>query len=266
MVQLILAFASLAGGPALSAENVPSYALPVLEEVRSVYAPLLAEEGGVLELEVKSESELVVASAHRDSLSSYRVVLHGGLLRSPRLTPDALRFVLCHELGHLLGGAPRRAPPMEWDGPVMPDGSSFISSEGQADYYASFVCFRRIVSGTDHRFAVQNREVHPRLQRTCRRSWGKNEDGVGQCVRAALAGLDMLNLVMVFPIGFGSPDRTESERTITESYPARQCRLDTVVAGAACVDAAPFRLDKADAQLHGCHAGAGARPRCWFAP
>jgi hypothetical protein len=157
------------------------------------------------------ENPAVAASADY-GFNELKVELYTGLLKSPRMTPDALRMTICHELGHLYGGHPRKNAPMEWEGPRDENGMSFLSAEGQADYFAGLECFRKITS----------------------------EDV--KTDRIAKAGFEFLTLVFPFPISIETPDLSVSPFLIRDSYPARQCRLDTIIAGA----------------------NKNSRPACWF--
>jgi hypothetical protein len=96
----------------------------------------------------------------------------------------------------------------------------------------------------------------------CEGAWGKGDESLA-CVRAGLGAYDFLRLVADFNISFDAKDSSVTEKTL-DTYPARQCRLDTAVAGALCRDPVPLRLDGKDVTAHGCTQGPAARPACWF--
>jgi hypothetical protein len=56
----------------------------------------------------------------------------GGMLNHPKMTEDAFRLLLCHELGHFKGG-----PPLKSRG-------GWSSTEGQADYFSGIGCARQL--------------------------------------------------------------------------------------------------------------------------
>lgn len=58
------------------------------------------------------------------------VSVWGGMLGHPLMTPDTFTLLLCHELGHLLGGPPLKSR------------NGWSSTEGQADYYSTSFCAR----------------------------------------------------------------------------------------------------------------------------
>lgn len=254
---LIICLALLAD-PFAKADSM-SWQNEVIEEVRSFYGNQTKEIQ--FQILVNPADESAVASA--DIVNGiYRVVLAEGLLKNPRLNPDSMRMILCHEFGHHFGGAPRRSPPLEWDGPIAPDGQSFESSEGQADYYAASFCFRQLVSGKMHDW--KDSRISPILKSRCEKNRVIDSDEAKICARTALAGFDMLRLNFDFNIGFDSPDKSVVAKTITEIYPSRQCRLDTFVAGASCGAKLNWRFDFDRAEVNDCNGIETLRPACWY--
>jgi hypothetical protein len=79
----------------------------------------------------------------------------------------------------------------------------------------------------------------------CEKNWVDDAEGSLICQRTLVGALSFLNLVMTFPISFSTPDPSRPEKLDRGSYPLRQCRLDTFVAGAAC-RAAGIRAKECD--------------------
>ena len=67
------------------------------------------------------------------------VRVYGGTPRHKTMTLDGLTMIICHELGHHLGGGPRRSELYPWS-----------AAEGQSDYFAGSVCLKRLWDGDDH--------------------------------------------------------------------------------------------------------------------
>src|SRR5690606_7932026 len=65
---------------------------------------------------------------------SWMIHMHGGLARYPIMSPGGMLLVACHEVGHHLGGAPKK-------------GLRWASSEGQSDYYGTLRCVRELLNG-----------------------------------------------------------------------------------------------------------------------
>lgn len=137
----------------------------------------------------------------------------GGMIRVPEMREDILALIMCHEIGHLVGGAPYQDMP----------GSETTSVEGQADFYAASQCLPRYFQ----QLGVSDKEEIKS--------------------RITLAALGLFQLAHKY----ATPDAPEAslEKTAPEvateidhrSYPSDQCRLDTYKAGAACLSDATCR-------------------------
>lgn len=212
-------------------------------------------------LSIKIKNDLTsFASADSDG-STARVTLSSGLLSSAGLTPDGLRLILCHELGHIYGGSPRRHVPYEWDGPTAHDGLSFTSSEGQADYYATLSCFSKLINGQDHALVLKNNPVSPAIIKSCVHL---NSEDQMICQRALLASLNFLNLNINLNISMETPDKFVAPILIQDQYPSAQCRLDTLRAGARCPKKMELVFDFVHSISNECEDLAYARPLCWY--
>ena len=227
----------------------------IVSHANSLYQPVSwSTFGKPIKFEI-ADNQSTSASADHE-FQELKVVVNSGLLSSPRLTPDGLRMIICHELGHLFGGAPRKNVPMEWEGPVAHDNLSFLSSEGQADYYAGLSCFKELVklAEGDNIQSADASRIGPKLKAKC------GEDQL--CLRGALAGVDFLNLSFDFPISCEVKDEEEAQVLIRDSYPARQCRLDTIVNASACNQLPNLSLDFDNASKNECETN--QRPLCWY--
>jgi hypothetical protein len=60
------------------------------------------------------------------------IQIMGGMLMHPEMKPEVLQLLLCHELGHFLGGAPLKSR------------KGWSSTEGQADYFSGLYCARML--------------------------------------------------------------------------------------------------------------------------
>ena len=253
---------SFFSAPALPAPAI-SWQDQILTDVRALYEPYAKTESKTLVLRVGGDEKSLSASAVPID-GGAEVVLEKGVMDSPRLTPDSLRLTLCHELGHIFGGAPRRYNPVDWDGPAAEDGMSVMSAEGQADYYAAMVCFRQLIRGQDHQQVLATAKVPPEVKETCEKAWGDDLEGSLICQRTLVGAFSFLNFVMDFRISFSTPDTSIPEKLDRGSYPLRQCRLDTFVAGARCNEKHDLQLDFMDPAKSECAQTEAQRPRCWY--
>jgi len=248
---------------AAQAAEPPPYIAAIDARAQALYGPLM-KVGETFRIEhIPGKDSSVVASAARDPANEFRVRFDSGFVNSPRLTPDAYRFGLCHEIGHLFGGIPRRAAPEGWEGPLDEAGKMLLSGEGQADYYASRACFRRLVEGENHAQFLAGKEIPASLRQECESPWGAGTSEAQICQRAAIGSFEMLRLVFDFKISLEAKD-TEIVNKTLDVYPSRQCRLDTAVSGALCKDPVPLDLNDHEVSSYGCAQGPGARPACWY--
>lgn len=239
--------------------------LQIIKDAEFLYSPVsLREYKKPIEF-VITDSPVVSANADHEH-DKLTINIYSGLLKSSRLTPDSFRMIICHELGHLFGGAPRKSLPMEWVGPIGNDGKSLMSAEGQADYYASSVCFKKMLElenkNTPYKFDLER--VGPVLKYKCQVTAGFNGASLESCYRSALAGLDFLTLVADFPISCEDTDSDIVETTNSESYPGRQCRLDTIVNGTLCKNTLPIFMNEYDDSKNSCMDLYAQRPQCWY--
>lgn len=113
----------------------------------------------------------------------------GGMLGHERMSHETLMLLLCHEIGHLLGGPPLKSR------------NGWSSTEGQADYYSTLSCARKVIFDDNIFF------------------------------ESALALTTIYaDVSMSLPPRLDICDERKVERT-NYGYPSVQCRLDTLVAG-----------------------------------
>lgn len=173
----------------------------------------------------------------------FRITLEKGLLNAKETTSDSLALILCHEVGHALGGAPfKKSKTIDQSGETITT-MSWSSAEGQADYYATSICMKKYFENDYNSDFLHEKNIPSVVEVKCLRFQDKEKENI--CKRTALAILPALEIIndSKTPISFSTPDQTNSEATLL-SYPSLQCRLDTYLNGAA----------------------GDERPRCWYLP
>lgn len=184
--------------------------------------------GGFLKVNALWDSEKVNAKAYKEK-DSYIIDVYGGLARFPQMSEEVLNLVLCHELGHHLGGAPFTS--------IGGD----VSTEGQADYFSTTKCFKKTVS--------EKSQAEPKvieseiIKNICKRFSNVELTSCYESLKASETLTQIYDSVApkkIYP-ALSKKDQTVVNRT-NFGYPSNQCRLDTLVSGA--VD------DK--------------RPECWY--
>ena len=232
----------------------------VIDKVEALYAPIVSEYGGKLEVVRKWTDGTVNAYAEQQG-NIWKVSMFGGLARHKTITEDGFALVICHEIGHHIGGVPRYS------------GGDWASNEGQSDYFATTKCLRRVWQSEDNASVVRSMEVPAVLTQSCTKQWSDKKDR-DICIRGGMAGMSVANLFAALSWSmkqpkFDTPDTRQVSAT-SHSHPATQCRLDTYYQGALCEISFNEEIGQEDEVAGVCHGSTGhstgLRPRCWFKP
>ncbi|MCB0414216.1 MAG: hypothetical protein KDD50_07775 [Bdellovibrionales bacterium] len=234
----------------------------VIDKVSAHYGPIIEDMGGTLDVARLWDNGTVNASAQRLG-STWRVNMYGGLARHETMTEDGFMMVICHELGHHLGGAPKYGP---WNG--------WASNEGQADYFAGLKCMKRVLEKEDNVAYVENlSDVNPYSVEKCQEQYADDNEAA-ICIRAATGGLHLAKLFQALrgqttAPDFQTPDPSEVSRT-DDRHPDTQCRLDTYFQGTLCNIDFQKDVSQSDADVNTCTRvekyAIGLRPLCWYKP
>lgn len=230
----------------------------IIDRIESVYAPIVRSKKGKLVVKRKWSDGTVNASAQR-FFKTWVVNMYGGLARHKDVTDDGFAMVVCHELGHHLGGAPKV-------GNIM---MKWASNEGQSDYFASLKCMRRVYGNDDNVSIVSNMEIPDAAREKCEKAWS-TQDEQALCMRIAMAGKSLSKLLARGGSPkFSTPDRSVVDRT-NNAHPAGQCRLDTYFHGALCDKDISDEVSNRDRTKGVCIRkrgySDGVRPLCWYKP
>lgn len=236
----------------------------VIDDVSDIYAPIIKKLGGKLKVNRLWEDGTVNASAQRMG-KTYVLNMYGGLARHEIVTEDGFALVVCHELGHHLGGYPQKGH--ETGNP------SWASNEGQSDYFATMKCFRKLHENDNN--VISKKDVPVEVLNACQTSF-KSKAEINLCIRGAMAGSVLANLLHSLSGGsasktpaFDTPDQREVNQT-NHNHPAAQCRLDTYFAGAACGISQDEDFGTEDPSTGACAEEKGDtfayRPHCWYKP
>jgi hypothetical protein len=232
----------------------------VLDHFESIYGPIVASMGQKLVVRREWLSDTVNAFAEQFD-GNYNIEMHGGLARHPEATPDALANVVCHEMGHHIGGAPKRSS-FDW-----------ASNEGQSDFFANTKCMRKYFARDNNREIMAGVAVPEKVVLDCAASFPGAEEEQAICQRGAMSGLALAKLLHSLgdasrPVpAFDTPDLSVVRRT-NHNHPQAQCRLDTYYAGSLCeipdsVDPVMRNDERTGFCMNNTHAR-GFRPACWY--
>jgi hypothetical protein len=235
----------------------------VIDKIETLYAPIVSNYGGDLEV-VRNWSDGTVNAYAQQIGKTWKVSMFGGLARHETITPDGFALVVCHELGHHIGGAPRKVSP--WSSP-------WASNEGQSDYFATLKCLRKVWIDENNEEVVRAMDVPEALSKSCGEQHLWNQDYF-MCVRGGMAGMSVARLFQVLRGSsvdpkFETPDAGVVTRT-DDNHPATQCRLDTYFRGALCEVSMNEDVTASSEVTGTCHGSLGhskgTRPLCWFKP
>jgi len=242
----------------------------VIDNISSFYAPIIQAKGGTLKVNRLWSDGTVNASATRQG-NTWVLNMYGGLARHSITTEDGFAMVMCHEMGHHLGGFPT-------SGGIL-GGNAWASNEGQADYFATMKCFRRVYADADNASVISAMNVPETMKSKCSESF-KSTNEINVCLRESMAGQVLANLLWSLSNGQTSlaakpqpsvdtPNTSVVSKT-DNNHPEAQCRLDTYFNGSICPVSYTEEFGKKDAITGACATEKGDkfgyRPLCWYKP
>lgn len=233
----------------------------VIDKVEAVYRPLIEELGFVLTVNRLWYDSRVNAGATKKG-SEWIINMYGGFARHRSISEDGFALVLCHEFGHHIGGAPKKK--------ASPEEPKWSTTEGQADYFATLKCLRKVFQKEDNQRIVSALKIPPIIKEKCSASF-KSEEEILLCMRSSLAGIDVANISSDIrrepQPDLETPDTTVVTSTYAE-HPKPQCRLDTYFQGAICEMSFLRPVSSVEEVRGTCHPNKGhtqgLRPSCWF--
>jgi hypothetical protein len=250
----------------------------IVQRIQRSYQEVVKQQGGTLTVAGSWRSEQLNAGAQQ-LMGQWRVVISGALARRTELTPDGFTLILCHEMGHHLGGFSFAPPNGPFDG-------IWAANEGQADYFATQVCARKLWAQEGEINGGFRATVDPFAKERCDTAWGRPNDQ-DLCYRIVTAAISVTNTMAALKKleapKLDTPDPKRVSQT-DNAHPAPQCRLDTSFQGALCpvefgedvipgkkVRSGPHSLEaEKESALRTCtqYSGQvfGRRPECWFKP
>jgi hypothetical protein len=241
-----------------------------IDEVERFYKDIVKAQGGTLRINRYWNDSTVNANTTQIG-TSWIVNMYGGLARRPEVTPDGFSLVICHELGHQLGGYPFLSP--------------WAANEGQSDYFATYACGRLLWNAQEDKNAESRKTVDPEPKALCDQVW-ETESDQNLCYRIMMGGKSLANLLGALggtKANWNTPDPNIVSKT-RDTHPVAQCRLDTYIAGALCtkewdarvipgkalgskrnsIEAETISTNYLCTEAEGFEKG--YRPNCWFKP
>ena len=245
-----------------------------IDKVETIYAPIIANMGAKLDIERKWSDGTVNAYASQSG-KTWKVAMFGGLARHKTITQDGMSLVVCHEIGHHIGGAPKKGGSTSGGGWWGGSGSvtSWASNEGQADYFATLKCLRKAFLNDNNVEIAANLNAPKSLVDACNKQNKNDKEDSALCVRMGMAGKsvsDLFSDLSRLPeTKFETPDTKIVDKT-DDNHPKAQCRLDTYFQGSLCDVSMNEDVSQKEEVKGTCHGSLGhkigTRPLCWFKP
>lgn len=233
----------------------------IIDTVKKVYQPIFKAQRMNFRIESQWEDKQVNAFAGTRGSDRY-ILLYGGYARHKLMTKDAYLSVVCHEIGHHLGGFPKK------------NANTWSSSEGQADYFSTLKCMKEVLREDDNNEDIALALDLPEdVKKQCRFQFSDTNDYY-ICLRGAKAAeehgkviADIDSKGMNPEVSLMTPSNYVVESTNLK-HPDAQCRLDTKLQGALCNVSTKIALDNFDESVGTCTFNnfniLGNRPACWF--
>ena len=228
----------------------------ILDSIETIYAPIIKAHGATLKIHRNWDDATVNASANQ-WWGTWHLNMYGGLARRPEVTADGFAMVVCHELGHHLGGFPFTG----WAG-----------NEGQSDYFAALSCARILWGHETEKNALAREAISAFPRELCDANFeGQERRDLGY--RQMLAGESIAGLLAALKgsqISYTTPDTSVVDKTFN-SHPEAQCRLDTYIASTLCKAEWDINVIPKDERISSKYTctiaggdNVGMRPKCWF--
>lgn len=237
----------------------------IVSTISNYWAPFAEAHGAKLYFDAEWNAQEINAYSN-EVMGYWLVTITGPLARHPKMTKDGILLVLCHEMGHHLGGFPMMAQ----SNPLMP---VWAAAEGQADYFASQVCAHNMWESEPDVNAQFRDQVSPIAKEKCDAVW-KTQTQQDLCYRTSVGVQAIMGTMadaMKKPMPqYDTPDTSVVTTTINQGYPGIQCRMDTSFAAMQCTAAFDFKTipNAQEAVLTSCMLASGYsvgnRPECWF--
>ncbi len=151
--------------------------------------------------------------------NKYSISLWGGMARAEGMTEEVAYTILCHELGHILGGDPKQTIKY----------SDWASIEGQSDFFATKRCMPHLLKS----IKMKTSSISSYAKEICK--------GNKECETIASASY-LTNLFFIkwsykknIEVSFEKIFIPEAIDLNLNTYPTEQCRLETMLRGAECL-------------------------------
>lgn len=183
------------------------------------------------------------------------IVISRGLLDHKLATKNVLKLMVCHELGHFIGGEPKQMRGRS-------DRKSWSTAEGQADFYLTSICMKKIIKKSNSiKKDLSNvaQTLKTEINKICQNDL---------CKEVALASYKVAKIYADIKfwkrkLSFVKKDDRIAHQTIRKHLNP-QCRLDALIAALLYQEVRD--LSKSEDLFLTCTNEAYKQPSCWLSP
>ncbi len=228
----------------------------IIKRLQHLYEPDFRSKQQLLRINGQWDSQRMEASArfeedHRGEIAI--ITITGAVARHAVVTEESFATIICHEIGHFLGGQPTL---------------SKYSTEGQADYFAASACMRRLIPKMpDGTFTSPPRA--PRIvKQRCANAYVSPKE-IEICIRSTMGGYGLSSFVAFRKSqnepNLETPDPDEA-RLLRFEPSTVQCRLDTFIVASLCNPSVKMAIDVKRPWLCSRKGTLAhlSRPTCWY--
>lgn len=260
MKKCLLIFLILIGQIANASVEKIDY-LKITNALNSIYSEKIAAQGGRLKFILSETDSAPNAYAAKKGDGNWEVTVISSFLSLSHQSVPSLGIILCHEIGHFLGGKPYVVG-QQMTAAVRAWAPKKMSAEGQADYFATSECIKKLASKIPDLFVNNKGLLNLPSAQECQRSYTSDKE-IKLCNEILTAShqtilvyqqiMDQLNVPSSF---FAKIENAASERTLdlVGEYPELDCRYETFIKGTLC---SSLNVNECDDLKWG-------RPACWF--
>jgi hypothetical protein len=231
-----------------------------IDKVISTYKPELDRKGITLNLNRYFNNHTDSSDTYVDSedMNKWHINMRRAMSNYNGANKEMVMFVVCHELGHHLGGAPKHIN----HNLSASHGNQWASVEGQADYWAVNKCLRKVFVKDNNQKIVRDLNIPSVGKTKCRAAWKHNRVQQALCERVFHLAENSFFAKVKYASVF-----QEDNSKVAETYgshPEAQCRIDTMKAAAICTSSVNDPVSNIFLDQGACVSGEGKRPACWF--
>ncbi len=235
--------------------------LQLTRTLETTYAEQIRSLGGKLKFTLKESTDSPNAFAAKRVDGTWEVTVVETLLSLKEQTKSTLGIILCHEIGHFLGGEPYVVG-IQLTPAVRSRAPKKMSCEGQADYFATSDCIKNLGQKLPDLFSDNQGLLNPSMAEECNQNY-EDQEKKNQCLETLVASHQtvlvyqkMLQAMNVLSGFFGRIENERSDRTLNHvgEYPSLDCRYQTFINGTLC----------SGLSENECNDAKWARPACWF--